>query len=245
MKKIILILLCIFFTSNVLSQEEKPESVKNNMVKLNVLPLTFGSISADYERVISSKTTIGLNLTLMPKRKTPMLGIFESLIDDEAATNQFKNAKIGTFSVSPQVRFYLGKSAYRGFYVAPFLRYASHSLEIPVEYIYENQEESVVIDGSINAFSGGIALGAQWQLSEKIYLDWTIVGPLYGGHKGTLSGQKNLNPEEVHEIEQALNDFEGLPFVDYTHEVNDNGVTVDTKGGWAGLRIGLAVGYRF
>lgn len=245
MKKIILILWCIFFTSNVLAQEEKPESGRDNMVKLNVLPLTFGSISADYERVISHKTTIGLNLTLMPQRKPPMLGIFESIIDDEAATNQLKNAKISTFSVSPQVRFYLGKSAYRGFYIAPFLRYASHSLEIPVEYIYNNQEETVVIDGSINAFSGGISFGAQWQLSEKIYLDWTIIGPLYGGHKGTLSGQKSLTSEEVHEVEKALNDFEGLPYVDYTHEVNNDGVTIKTKGPWAGLRIALAIGYRF
>lgn len=245
MKKIIFFSLSILLSGLAQAQEETSDLERKSMVKLNVIPLTIGSFSADYEYLISTRTTIGTNLTFMPKRSIPMLGSFESTIDDEAVSNQLENAKIGTFSISPQAKFYLGKDVYRGFYIAPFFRYASHSIQLPVNYYYNGQNETVVIDGKINTFSGGIAFGAQWKLSEKFYLDWTIIGPLYGSHNGTLSGNKNLNQEEITEIENALNDFDEIPFIKHSHEVNSQGVKVKTKGPWAGLRIGISVGYRF
>src|SRR5690606_37694060 len=193
MKKIIFFLLSIWLSVLAQAQVDTSDLERKIIVKLYVIPITICSFSADYEYLISSRTTIGTNLTFMPKRSIPMLGSFESIIDDEAGSNQLENAKIGTFSISPQAKFYLGKGVCRGFYIAPLFRYASHSIQLPVNYDYNGQNETVVIDGNITTVSGGIAFGAQWELSEHVYLDWAIIGPLYGSHDGSLSGNKNLN----------------------------------------------------
>src|SRR5690606_151132 len=132
MKKIIFFSLSILLSGLAQAQEETSDLERKIMVKLNVIPLTIGSFSADYDYLIASRTTIGTNLTFMPTRCILMLGCFESIIGDEAVSNQLENAELATLSISPHAKFYLGKGVCRGFYIAPFFRYASHSIQLPV-----------------------------------------------------------------------------------------------------------------
>lgn len=243
MKKLLLFLI-LFSGMTVVSQENTVSHLDRNLVKLNALALTTGTVSVQYERLITPKSAIGISLNLMPKRRIPFLGMAESYIDDPSTFNQLKNSRISTFSITPEYRFYLGKEAFEGFYIAPFFRYASHNAEFPVTYYYQGNEQSVTIDGKLNAFSGGIAFGAQWKITDKLYLDWLIAGPMFGRAKGNLSGIAELTDNEVAEVNDALRDLD-IPMVEYQYEVNNSGVNVNVRGPWAGIRAAIGMGYRF
>lgn len=241
-KGIIVFFSCMSYFAN--AQETAGHSESKNMVKWNVLGLTSSTISLQYERLIAPKTSIAANINIMPKRSIPFFGTVEDIVKDKGAIDILKDVKMNAFSFTPEVRFYVGKQGMRGFYIAPFIRYDRFSIDIPVDYIYNNQIEYVTINGSVDGFSGGLAFGAQWRLASQWYLDVTFVGASYGFASGELSGKRTLNADEQTEIRKALDDFE-LPVVDYTYNVHDQGVDVKIKGPWANAKLAVAVGYRF
>lgn len=215
-----------------------------NMVKWNLLGLTSSTISLQYERLIAPKTSVAANINIMPKRSIPFFGTVENIVKDKGAIDILKDVKMNAFSFTPEVRFYLGKEGMSGFYIAPFLRYDRFSVELPVEYIYKEQLESVTINGNVDGFSGGLAIGAQWRLASQWYLDVTFVGASYGFASGELSGRRSLDTEEQAEVRKAIEEVE-LPVVKYTYDVKDDGVDIKIKGPWANAKLAVAVGYRF
>lgn len=104
-------------------EEEKPQIENKNMVKLNLLALTTGNISLQYERLITPKTTVGVTVNMMPSKGLPFSNSIESIVDDKTTSAQLQQVSISSFWVTPEIRFYLGKEGYKGFYIAPFLRY--------------------------------------------------------------------------------------------------------------------------
>lgn len=242
--KTISVCLLVALSFNGYAQEQNDFSEEKNMVKWNLLGLSSSTIALQYERQIAPKTSLVANINIMPKRSIPFFGTVEDIVKDTGAIDILKDVKMNAFSFVPEVRFYLGKEGMKGFYVAPFLRYDRFALDIPVDYIYNNQIEYVTINGSVDGFSGGLAFGAQWRLASQWYLDITFVGASYGFASGELSGKRTLNAEEQAEIRRAMNDFE-LPVVDYTYNVHNQGVDVKVKGPWANAKLAVAVGYRF
>lgn len=215
-----------------------------NLIKINALALVTGNFSVQYERSISKKITVGGSVNYMPNRKLPFSNKIEDFVNDETTVSQLQSIELSSFSITPEVRYYFGKEVFKGFYIAPFIRYGSYSLKFPVNYTYENQSLAIDLDGKVNAISGGIAIGAQWKIAKDFYLDWMIMGPHYGFSNGNLSGNQNLNEYEQMAINEALNDLD-IPLIDYTYEVNDRGTKINIKGPWAGLRASVGIGYRF
>lgn len=229
-----------------LQQKHSEDNLINrkNLIKLNGLALSTGTVSIQYERLITEKFTIAANVNYMPKEKLPFLSSIESLIDDAETNKQIKNAKLGSFSFTPEAKYYFGKEEFKGFYIAPFIRFASYNLDLPISYDYEGNKESINIDGKVNTFSAGLAFGAQWKLSKDFYLDWLILGPHYGSSNGDLSGNRTLNQEEQDAVNKSLKDLD-IPMVDYSYEVNSQGAKAKLSGPWAGIRTSLSIGYRF
>lgn len=226
------------FSENITEVENK------NLIKLNALALSIGNISLQYDRAIGSKVTIGTSVNFMPKRGLPFSSRIEDLVNDETTVSQLQKIQLSSFSVTPEIRYYFGKEVFRGFYVAPFLRYGTYSLKFPVNYTYENQNLAIDLEGKINAFSGGIAIGAQWKMAKDFYLDWLIVGPHYGNSNGSLAAYKDLNKSEQAAINQALKELD-IPMVDYSYEVNNSGAKIKVKGPWTGFRASIGIAYRF
>lgn len=220
------------------------EDDRRNVLKVNVLGFTSGSISLQYERLLTPKTSVALGMNIMPERDIPYFNFVEDIVKDKGAIDLLKDVKMTAFSLTPEVRFYLGKEGLRGFYVAPFLRYDRFSVSLPVDYIYQNRLESVTINGNVDGFSAGLSFGAQWKLSERLYLDCTFVGMSYGFASGELGGKRPLNAEEQAEVRKALDEAE-IKKIDYTYNVHEQGVDVKIKGPWANAKLAVAVGYRF
>ena len=100
------------------------------------------------------------------------------------------------------------------------------------------------LTGSMNTYTAGIMIGSQLQLSKKFYLDWWILGPNFVASKGQIDGTKNLSSFEQEDLREQLADLD-IPLSDYTYDVTDSGSILDFDGGWAGVRAGLAIGFRF
>jgi len=216
----------------------------NSMVKLNLLSLPLRNFSLAYEHKIGRKVTAGLGLRIMPKGGLPMRSSISNLIDDPDTDRQLDNFKTGNVAFTPEIRFYMGKQAMRGFYLAPFARISSYTAEMPFEFDVNGVTQTMPLSGKLNTFTGGLLLGAQWKLGGKVYLDWWMLGPQYGSSKGLLDGKKALNAQEQQELRNELQDIE-IPFAETTTTVDANGARLDIKGPWAGLRAGLCLGIRF
>jgi hypothetical protein len=240
------------------SKKEKRDSViaanyadSKNLVKLNVPALFLKNFSFQYERAVGRKISVGLGVRFAPKSTLPFKSKFKDLADDDEVSRQIDNFKTGNFALTPEVRFYLGKKGvFRGFYLAPFARYATYSGELPYEYDYETatgqNTTSLFMSGRINTISGGLMIGAQWKLSRQVYLDWWILGASAGSSTGNLNGTSPtpLSNEEQEGLREALADLNN-DFIKTESTVDANGAHVKIDGPWYTVRAGICVGVRF
>lgn len=224
---------------------------KMNMIKFNLMGIALKNYSFQYERVMNKHISLALGVRFMPNGSLPMKDKIIELADitDPDAISTFNQLKVSNTAITPEIRFYLSKKGYgRGFYIAPYYRYASFkSDELPFEYTNaSNQTNTINMKGDIKTHSGGLMFGAQWFLGKSVTLDWWIVGAHYGSNKGLFTGIATipLSAAEQADLKQTIDDID-LPFGTKTSVVNANGATINLSGPWGGARAGLTLGIRF
>jgi hypothetical protein len=215
-----------------------------NLLKVNLLSLPLSNFSFEYERVIGRKITVGLGYRFMPKGGVPLKSTIANLADDPETERQLDLLETSNSAITPEIRFYMGKEALRGFYLAPFARFSNYKAEGPFEFTVNNTTQTIPLTGKLNTVTGGLLIGAQWKLGGKVYLDWWMLGPQYGSSKGNLDGRKSLSAQEQQALRDELEDLE-IPFADTKTTVDANGARMDITGPWAGVRAGLCLGIRF
>lgn len=251
MRKLFLLMLVTGITFNLSAQKEKADKEKDepapakNVVKINLFAIALKNISLQYERAIARKVTVAGTFRFMPKGSIPFKSTFIKLADDPDTERQINNLKIGNIAFMPEVRYYLSKKgAFRGFYLGLYGNIASYSADVVIEFDNAGTTEKIPMTGKLTGITGGLMIGSQFKLSNKIYLDWWILGPGYGSSKGDLSGQKNMNALEQQDLRNELADLD-IPLTEFTYNVNSTGATMNFKGPWAGIRSGLCIGFRF
>ncbi|MBK8495826.1 MAG: DUF3575 domain-containing protein [Chitinophagaceae bacterium] len=233
-------------TAALMAQDEAADPAPaKNMVKLNLPALALKNITLQYERAVAKKVTVAGTFRLMPKGSIPLKSTFIKLADDPDTERQINNLEVGNIAFMPEVRYYFSKKgAFRGFYLGLFANIASYSATVPIEFDNNGTTESIPMSGKLTGITGGLMIGAQFKLSNRIYLDWWILGPNYGSSKGSLSGQKNMDAQEQQDLRDELASLD-IPLTKFTYNVNSTGATMDFKGPWAGLRSGICIGFRF
>lgn len=251
MKKILLLVFATMFATSLWAQQESDKEdkeisiMKKNIIKINLPALAFKNITVQYERALSRKTTVAGTFRFMPKGSIPFKSNIIKLADDPELERQLNNVEIGNMAFMPEIRFYLGKKgAFHGFYLAPFASIARYSTNLLFEYDDNGVTKNIPLNGNVNSFTGGLMLGAQWQLSKALYLDWWILGPNYGNSNGDIAGTKTLSPAEQQSLRDELSMLD-IPLTKYTYTVDGNGATVNFKGPWAGVRSGICIGINF
>jgi hypothetical protein len=246
--KIIVIALVILTGSNLLNAQvvdTVKTKTKDNILKINIPALFLKNISLQYERKVSRKNSFAIAVRYRPKSAMPFQSTVEKLIDQPSVRVDL--FEMGNLSITPEYRFYLGKKgAMQGFYIGPFISYNHYGLDVPVNYMGDTK--TGVFTGGMNTFTAGFQLGAQWKLSEKIFLDWWIVGPNYGKTTGDFVCNTPLN-----EVEQISMDFELFRIMEGTnpkiiesYKVTADGASFKVNGPWGGIRaMGINIGYRF
>lgn len=243
-----MLIFCSAGTTN--AQQKDGIADGKNLVKWNFAALALKNYSFQYERAISKKISAAVGVRFAPKSNVPFSSQLEKAINDEDTWNSIKDFKTGNFAITPEIRFYMGKGVFKGFYLAPFVRYATYNAEVPFAFSVDDgagnsRDETIPLTGNVTALTGGLLFGAQFKLSKLVYLDWWILGPNYGTSSGSISGKMKLDADEQEALRDALSDLEELPVVKTKYTVDGEGAKVDFDGPWAGLRAGLSIGFRF
>lgn len=249
MKRTSIILCLLIAASSLFAQtgEQEAGNAKKNLLKLNLTALLLKNYSVQYERVLSKSYGVALSFRTMPNTTVPLKGILLDLSDDDQDTKDvLDKLRLSNYAITPEFRFYPGSRGYgRGFYIAPYYRYAKFKSN-DVVYDYNNNTESITLRGKFSSHSGGLMLGAQWFLGKSISLDWWIIGAHFGAGNGTFDGltDHTLTPQEQADLRQSLDDTD-IPFGQKQVNVTANGASIKLTGGWPGLRAGLSLGFRF
>lgn len=247
MKKISLLFVAIICSASIFAQKEKEEepAPAKNMIKLNLPALVLKNITIQYERAVARKVTVAGTLRFMPKGSIPLKSTFKNLADDPDTEKQIDDLKVGNVAFMPELRYYLSKKgAFRGFYLGLFASIASYSADVPIQYDNGGTTETIPMSGKLTGITGGLMIGAQFKLSNKLNLDWWILGPNYGSSSGKLTGQKIMNATEQQDLRDELSGLD-IPLTKFTYNVNGSGATMDFKGPWGGVRAGICLGFRF
>ena len=262
-KSYLTIVLAVMSVGNMCAQEQPKSTIENpNALKLNVISLATGKVSAEYERFLTNRISAGIAVTLKGKSGIPFKSSVTDLLEDEdQLVSLISGFKSSTTSFTPEVRFYTsGRGVGRGFYVAPYVKYAKFDFTAPYQFdveidaagqtVYDRKEE-IPLKGDLTSVTAGLSLGVNFKLAKKVYLDWRFFGPGYGTAKGGFAGQMALNSDEQDGLKEGLSELktnlEDLPVkikMDYT--VNGEGADITiNKSPWANIRSGLSIAYRF
>lgn len=231
------------------AQGSEPDTARvqslNNMIKLNLSSLILKNFSLQYERRIGKRTTVALNGHWMPFGRLSLSQIMKRVINDPAVPVQ--DFRLGISGIVPEFRYYLSKrGAFQGFYLGAFLAYNEYKTDLPITY--DNDTKTGVFNGKLTTLTGGLQIGAQWNLGRRVYLDWWIIGPNFGNAKGDLDFRGPLTPSEQDDIRQGIEEIkEDVPVNSIkSYEVNSQGAFIDVKGPWLGLRgMAFNLGFRF
>lgn len=245
MKKLFLLLLCIPFFADA----QVPVLSGKNIFKLNVSSLVAKNFHLTYERKLTGRISASLGFRTMAKSTLPFKSTFESVVD--GSDFNFNDFKMGNTAFTPEIRFYLGKGNLRGFYVAPYLRFASFDITAPIKYTYNSGSGSTTteapLSGKITSTSGGIMFGTQHRIFKVLVLDIWIIGGHYGKSKGDLAVVKSFPTQQERDaLKQELDNIDASPFKFKNANVTATGATIQSDGPWAGIRgLGINLGFRF
>ena len=233
-------------------EELKPiYTERKNIPKFAPTGLIFRNFQFQYERVLNRRFSAALTYSTIPEGDFPFKDeLLESSVEDENddLTRSLENTSIKYTSFTPEVRIYFGEGYGKGFYLAPFYRHAKYDIkDIHIYYDSdEGSEEMVNTSGDIRSNTFGLQIGSQFNLGNRLVLDWFIIGPHYGTSQGELSGLSSapLSESEQQDIEDMLSDVY-MPIGDFSYEVDSRGAKINLDGPWGGIRAGIALGYRF
>lgn len=241
--KNIAFLLALAISLPALSQNEG-----KNMGKVNLPAFALKGFNLQYERQLTQRITVALGYGKIPGGSIPFRSYIEKQIDDPNVS--VADFRLRTSIFTPEVRFYLGKKgAFRGFYLAPYARIGTYNITGPIKFVTvtatTTEKRTAIFDGKLQTVTAGLLLGSSFKLSNRLYLDWWIIGASIGSGSGDFAAVTPLSKDDQTSLQKTLNDL-NVPFTKTRSQVNSNGATITTTGTMIGVRgLGINIGYRF
>ena len=199
--------------------------------------LSFGNFTLNYERVLSSKNSVALNLGFIPSQSTP------SFINTIVDANEASPSTFSGYTATAEYRFYGKKGVTRGFYFGPYARYAAHDLNFDGEIEGNNTN----VDAQLSAIGLGGQIGIQWLIKDRIAIDWGIigVGAQWYNFKTTFSAiDQAINFEEIQaDLETQIEDSPLTNRLEFTS--TEDTLRASMPFLFGGARTYLSVGYKF
>ncbi len=238
-------LVCIPF----LAQSQRLIGGKN-IIKWNVASMAFKNYNFTFERHVFKNISFSLSYRKMNKGSLP----FQDLVIGKKVSDDidFSKFEMGNTAITPEARIYLGLRKMRGFYVAPYFRFATFDVTMPMRYTINKgtslaATKEVILNGKVTSASPGVMIGYQVHIATKVVLDFQIIGGHYGKSSGDLSftTATPLSTLEQDALRANLTGLRTTP-LKFTTTVNANGAQIKSDGPWAGIRgINLGIGIRF
>lgn len=270
MKKLLLGLSMSFCMLSTIAQD--------NNVKLNLLNVTYGDLRFGYERTLNENLSLQANIGVLIPRKLPVDVFDEESLEAEYGGGIDLSSKVGGTNFSFELRYYPGsKGAPRGFYLAPYFKHNHWKLEMGSVFEYDvtesqfqdltpNQQATAtpsndptrpyhlqaegIFTGVFNQTGGGLMLGYQWLINDKISIDFNFFG--LGVESDivklnlTTAGVDDIDYEEWGaDIEDGAQEFADFG-VDVEVDVQSDQIDIETSRFiLPSPRFGLSVGYAF
>jgi hypothetical protein len=241
-------------------KDEKKSDLPKNAVKINLSSLAFRNYHIQYERKLAKKLSMNLGFRFMPDGGLPMESLIRNYFPDIFENQYVDIGKFtaSNFSITPELRWYLSRKAMKGFYIAPYARYTSFDLGLPLRYTYDqdpgpltnNVTKTAIFNGKINSFSGGLMFGTQFSLGKRLVLDIWWLGGHFGSSNGDLDLITSLPTQEERDavrdvIDQYKQDVKPFEY-ERVGPVTATGAKIQSSGPWAGIRaLGINLGFRF
>lgn len=222
------------------------------ILKTNLVGLAMYSINLNYEVKTSPRTSAGL-LTGYKIPSTITVKAVGELDGDRMDYTGEITPK--GFFLNPYFRFYTRK-AMTGFYLEGFLRYYNFNYLVPYDYDKDGRNINANLDGQAVGFGGGLAIGGQFALAQRVFMD------IYGGF-GVANGNihletndPNLDAQDYQDIkrniEENRDDAEVEIFL-LGRIIDDIDADADANHAWADInnqlfpifRGGITIGYAF
>ncbi len=169
-------------------------NAQSNVVKLDLVsPLAISQLNLNYERMIDPRKSVNVQIGWGWGADLSNNQLIKDRIAANVTTNNPNDIKLdkftydGAFQIAPEFRFYFGDAeGPRGFYVAPQLNFSTYSLTARGTHLYgAGLTSNDKVNLSYTAIGGGIQLGTQWIINDKISIDWGFLG--LGVVSGTVS----------------------------------------------------------
>lgn len=223
-----------------------------NIAKINLTSLAFTTFSLQYERLLPHKMSVALGIKFRPNTALPLKNQINNLVigdeEDKELTTFLESTKINSFVITPEFRYYFGKTAGKGFYLAPFLRYEHYNLSSTFTFTDMNDmKTNVPFKGSMENIGIGLLIGSQFKIGERFTLDWWILGPYYSfSSKLNLKASGfNFQPEDQEILQESLEDLE-ISWFKTESKVTATSANLTMKGKLGGIRaFGLCFGFKF
>lgn len=205
-------------TSTLLFAQDHPK----NVVKLGLGTIWLGNIKPSYERVLHDKLSANLMVGWLVPRSLP--GLITDAPDNEDPFDfQIDRSTLKGIAIVPEFRYYVSGNAPKGFYLAPFARYAKYS----ISGIDELEEEGYpngegIATGTWKAVGGGLQLGVQWVTGSGITIDFAFLG--IGINKYSISGRYTTDNLDENFLDTLLDIKTELdnPDEPYSSQTNEN-----------------------
>ncbi len=222
------------------------------VVKTNLAGYAMLSVSANYEQMVGAKTTVGL----LGGYKLPNVIHVEAIgnLDGERQTYTGDVEPSGLF-MNPYFRYY-PNAAFKGFYVEAFGRYFNYDFLVPYDYEKNGGTIRADLDGNASAVGGGLAIGVQFALASRLFLD---INAGYGMAVGSVhveTSDPNLELEDYLTIKRNIEKYQDDADVQVFllgDILTDPDAQATSTSAWADFRDktfpivrgGISIGYAF
>jgi len=167
MKKVLILAIGILSGSVAFSQ------YADGAAKFNLFGVAVGQFQVAYEHALNENSSVQLSAGIISRT-------WDGGIDFGGISSGFEQKNSG-FIVIPEYRYYFAGEALKGVYAGAFARYRS----VSIDYTTTAGTESTTSEFSRNAVGGGLLLGYQFIISDKVLIDLGI-GPQYKSVSTTI-----------------------------------------------------------
>lgn len=254
MKTKILLLIIMLVSIHAIGQEVNDSTAMNEPTRKNVLKflpenLIFNSLSFEYERKFSPKSSFILGVGLASPKS------FAEKFNLSSADNQISKDEFSTMSVRVAYRHYSGHHIRPvGFYFSPYLKYQKFSatadnyrrnsdVNPPVYY-----NETYDVNG--NTLNIGLQSGVQFLIAKRVCIDIYLFG-FEAGLANVTATVKSSDVKMMDKVESGVRDnVNQLPsYLAKKITITRNGTDqIDLKGSsipYPWLRSGISMGIAF
>jgi hypothetical protein len=208
------------------------------------LAAVFNNISVSYERAIIPR------LSFLVSAGYKYTGGNLSLFEVNDTEIEAKIDQITGFSVTPEIRYYLrtcNPSLLEGFYAGLYFRYTQYGSGVNFGYYPVAQPiEFYDADISLSEVGGGLQLGYQLLLWERLSIDFMFFGPRWSSYNLIYEFDQNVSQEFLDDLSDYINEVIDQFGFDYEVELKQTSQTrASNSFSFANVRFGIGIGFAF